>query len=252
MTSHGKTHYQSHPTAPTVLACILYPDGDHTNLQLESSFLRLSTERPYRDETGFARGGRAARCISARSDSYLPVANLSGPLQEHHERCDYQCEHGNRGAPSDPVQSHVSTRQVRYSFDRPNEQQQQGAYKNTACRHDPKRVHRFSSSRVLRCVRGVASCPLPKPACCRRCGLGERFEQLFEEIRRLNDCRNSAACASRSGLTRSRTSSWHSVSAARSAQHNFTSPAIASRLMKRSWQCSTSCGLASGLDRRAA
>lgn len=103
-------------------------------------------------------------------------------------------------------------------------------------------------SRELRRVEGVASCPLPNRARCRRLGLGERFEQVFEEIHKPNDCRNSAASVSRSGPTRSQTLSWRSAWAARSARHNSTSPAIESRLTKRSWQCSTSCGPASGLE----
>lgn len=95
---------------------------------------------------------------------------------------------------------------------------------------------------------GVASCRLPNRAHCRRHGLGERFEQVFEEIHRPNDCRNSAASVSRSGLTRSRTLSSRSASAARSGPHSSTSPAIASRLTRRSWPCSTSYGPASGLE----
>lgn len=61
MTSHGKTHYQSHSIRPILLAYFSYPDGDHRNVQLESSYLRLSAERVSRDETGFAREGRASR-----------------------------------------------------------------------------------------------------------------------------------------------------------------------------------------------
>lgn len=100
-------------------------------------------------------------------------------------------------------------------------------------------------STVLRCVGGV-SCPLPNRARCRRRGLGERFEQVFEEIRRPNDCRNSAASASRSGPTKRQTSSWPSASAARSVLRNSTSPAIVSPLTKLSWSCSTNSGPASG------
>lgn len=61
MTSHRKTHYQSHSIRPILLAYFSYPDGDHRNVQLESSYLRLSAERVSRDETGFAREGRASR-----------------------------------------------------------------------------------------------------------------------------------------------------------------------------------------------
>lgn len=101
------------------------------------------------------------------------------------------------------------------------------------------------STVLLRCV-GEVSCPLPNRARCRRCGQGERFEQVFEEIRRPNDCRNSAASASRSGPTKRQTSSWPSASAARSVLRNSTSPAIVSPLTKLSWSCSTNSGPASG------
>ncbi len=101
------------------------------------------------------------------------------------------------------------------------------------------------STVLLRCVGGV-SCPLPNRARCRRCGLGERFEQVFEEICKPNDCRNSAVSASRSGPTKRQTSSWPSASAARSVLRNSTSPAIVSPLTKLSWSCSTNSGPASG------
>ncbi|MGY3366131.1 hypothetical protein ACVWZL_003256 [Bradyrhizobium sp. GM2.4] len=100
---------------------------------------------------------------------------------------------------------------------------------------------------VLRFVGGV-SCPLPNRARCRRCGQGERFEQVFEEIRRPSDCLNLAASVSPSGLTRSRTSFLRSASAARSGPPSSTSPATASLLTKRSWRSSTNYGPASGLE----
>lgn len=95
---------------------------------------------------------------------------------------------------------------------------------------------------------GVASCRLPNRAHCRRRGLGERFEQMFEETRRPNDCRSLAGFASRCGPTRSPTSCLPSASAARSGRHSFTSPATASLPTRPSWPCSTSFARASALE----
>lgn len=77
---------------------------------------------------------------------------------------------------------------------------------------------------------------------------GERFERLFEETFGPNDCRNSVASSASFGAIRSRTLSWHSASAARSARRNSTSRASANLPTKRLWSCSTSCGRASGLE----
>lgn len=61
MTPHGKAHDRTHTQIPIFLAYFSYPDGDRWNVQLQSSSLRQSIERVSRDETGFARAGRASR-----------------------------------------------------------------------------------------------------------------------------------------------------------------------------------------------
>lgn len=81
---------------------------------------------------------------------------------------------------------------------------------------------------TVSCCVGVASCPLPNRARCRRRGLGERGEQLFLETLREKNCLSSAAYASRSGLTR-RPRIYLSAPDAASATPIFSSPAIASR-----------------------
>lgn len=103
-----------------------------------------------------------------------------------------------------------------------------------------------AQSTVLR--GGVGTCP--NRARYRHCGQGEREEQSFFEslpaLRRLD----LVSRAWRSGRT-SPQLSFHSASAAASAQPTSTSAATASLPMKPSWSCSTNCGPASGLDRRA-
>jgi len=215
MTPHGKANDRTHTQPPLVLAYLSYPDGGIGKLQLKSSCIRQSAEGVSRAGTGFARGGRAAHLGCHGSDRLLPLGQHSGPHQEQRQRDHDQRGDADQRAASNAVDG----------------------------------LHEKASVSVS-CValRGGMSCPLSNRARCRLCGQGERFEQVFEEILKPNDCRNSGASASRSGLIRRPTLSSRSASAARSARHSSTSPAIVSRLTKRSWRCSTSCDHASGLE----
>lgn len=210
MTPHGKTNHGTHTQPPLVLACLSYPDGGFGNLQLKSACIRQSAEKLSRDETGFARIGRVWRFGSDIEDR---LTERRSPQQRRDQRDRDQHRHADQRPASDAVDAF----------------------------HE-----KFSVSVRFVALRGGAFCPSSNRAHCRRCGLGEHFEQMFEETRRPNVCQNSAASASRSGLTRRPTLSWHSASAALSAPHSSTSPAIGSRLTKRSWQSSTNYGPASG------
>lgn len=101
-------------------------------------------------------------------------------------------------------------------------------------------------STMLRCVGGMSCGSNQRHGGC-RC-LGERFEQMFEEASRQNDCPNSGASVASFGPTKRPTSSSHNAQAALSAPHNITSRATASLPMKPSWSCLTNYGPASGLD----
>lgn len=117
-------------------------------------------------------------------------------------------------------------------------------HRGTACAHREALLQ--VRSIVLRCV-GGASCPLPNRARCRRCGQGEREEQLFLEIWREKNCLSSVASALRFGPTR-RQRTCRSALVAPSAARTSTSPVTASRLTKPSWRSSTNYGPASGLE----
>lgn len=107
MTPHGKANHRTHTQPPLVLAYSSYPDGDHGNVQPESSSLRQSAERVSRDETGFARASRVRHfgmhtqvqltCLAARlgaRDEKFPVQFVAlrggvswGSNQQHGARC---------------------------------------------------------------------------------------------------------------------------------------------------------------------
>jgi hypothetical protein len=94
-------------------------------------------------------------------------------------------------------------------------------------------------------LRGGVS--FPNRARCRRCGQGEREEQLFFESRRARRPLDLVSRAWRSGRTSPQPFS-RSAPDALSVPQTSTSAATASLPMKPSWSCSMSCGPASGLE----
>jgi hypothetical protein len=241
MTPHGKRNNQNHTQPPSVLAYYSYLDGGHGNVQPESSSLHQSAEKVSQRETGFARASRVRHFAGG-----IPSRLTASPRADQRDRMQMVSSQ-ERGEQRDHHQRrHADQRSSAGAVDALHE----GSRLQTGIMQRSGAALQARST-VLRCVGGVASCPSSNRARCRRCGLGERFEQVFEETRRPNDCRNSVASVSRSGLIKRPTSSSRSASVARSAPRNSTSPAIASRLTRRSWRCSTSCGPASGLECRS-
>ena len=103
---------------------------------------------------------------------------------------------------------------------------------------------------VLRLVEGVASWSNQYsrlPGC-----LGERFEHLFEETCRPNDCRSLAASAKCSGLTKSPTWCWPRGSIVRSARRSSGSRATGTLLLAPSWSSSRKSAAGAAVEGRAA